>query len=205
MEDPSRHATVTALLKAGAPGADMTITGELRLHEPVRQRGPTIESVHRDIQLANTYRMELIKYLLAITAGLFAFTVTFRPTLSPVQHAWAMWLGWTGLGLSMIGGLFHMVCWDHYYKSYRDFDWKHRLDTGAESGRQARKQINWWREAAMVVQYGGFMIGVIGIAIFAGVNIDNVRKAEAPAPASAQPASPPAPAAPAPPSKGARK
>jgi hypothetical protein len=140
---------------------------------------PTIEAIHRDIALANKYRLELIKYLLAIAAALFAFTVTFRPSLSRVDFAWAMWLGWVGLGISMIGGMFHMLGWDHYYKSYRDHDWKHADSSeGKRAGKAARATINCWRRLAMIMQFGGFVLGVVGVGLFAGVNIDNVRKAE---------------------------
>jgi hypothetical protein len=140
---------------------------------------PTIDAIHRDIALANSYRIELIKYLLAIAAALFAFTITFRPSLSHVELPWAMWLGWFGLALSMVGGMFHMLAWDHYYKSYRDYDWKHAGSKGGKSsGKAARQKIDSWRRAAMFFQFGGFILGVAGIGLFAGVNIDNVRKSE---------------------------
>lgn len=140
---------------------------------------PTIEAVHRDIALANQYRMELIKYLLAIAAALFAFTVTFRPTLSHVAAPWAMWIGWLGLGVSMVGGLVHMLGWDHYYKSYRDHDWGNSDPVaGKDAGRAARKIINRWRRPGMIAQFGGFVAGVLFIGIFAAANIDNVRRSE---------------------------
>jgi hypothetical protein len=135
---------------------------------------PTIEAIQRDIALANTYRIELIKYLLAIAAALLAFTVTFRPTLWRVDLAWAMWCGWFGLGLSLIGGMFHMLGWDHYYKSYRDYDHKGK----AQAGKAARHSINQWRRSAMILQFGGFIIGVAGVALFAAANIDNAGKHE---------------------------
>jgi hypothetical protein len=107
------------------------------------ERKPTIDAIQRDIALANTYRLELIKYLLAIAAALFAFTVTFRPSLSRVDLPWAMWLGWIGLGISMVGGIFHMLGWDHYYKSYRDHDWGHAdSNEGKRAGKAARRTIS---------------------------------------------------------------
>ena len=145
-----------------------------------RPKHPTIESVHRDIGFANAYRMELLKHLMTISAALFAFTVTFRPTLDAVQCRWAMWIGWTGLAVSMIGGMVHMLGWDHYYKSYRDFDYGLREDPDTERGRREgrakRNQINRWRRVAMVAQFVGFAIGVIGVGTFAAINIDNVHK-----------------------------
>jgi hypothetical protein len=157
------------------------MSGTVTIRKPPDAEGPTIESIHRDITFANSYRLELLKYLLAIAAALFAFTVAFRPTLSPVASPWAMWLGWAGLAVSMVGGILHMMGWDHYYKSYRDCDWRYRETDGRERGRRKRKEINLWRRSAMVSQYVGFAIGVIGIGIFAGVNVDNVRKADDPA------------------------
>jgi hypothetical protein len=156
---------------------------------PARPR-PGIEAVQRDIALANTYRIELIKFVLAITAALFAFTVSFRPTLWQVVVPEAMWIAWGGLALSMLGGLFHMEGWDHFYKSYRDFDHRGRFD----QGKRARRGINVWRRAGMVVQYAGFVIGVAGVAVFAGANLDHARPPGDPAglPAAATPPARPA-------------
>lgn len=137
---------------------------------------PTIDSVHENIRFATQYRLELIKYLMGITAALFAFTVSFRPTLTTVDFANAMWVGWGGLAVSMIGGMFHLLGWDHYYKSYRDYDWKHRESNGAVLGKEARRCINLWRRLAMVLQFCGFMVGVLAIGLFAGMNIDHSAK-----------------------------
>jgi hypothetical protein len=147
-----------------------------------RVREPTIEAIHRDVALANNYRIELIKYLLAIAAALFAFSVSYRPSLARVDLPWSMWLGWLGLGLSMIGGIFHMLGWDHYYKSYRDHDWGNADPAeGKIEGKRARRIVNVWRRVAMTLQFGGFILGVGCIGLFAGFNIDNVRSPSAPA------------------------
>jgi hypothetical protein len=152
---------------------------------------PTIDAIQRDVALANQYRLELIKFLLGVAAALFAFTVAFRPTLERVDMYWAMWWGWLGLALSMYGGIFHMLGWEHYYKSYRDRDWKNKDSTqGKTGGKEARRAINAWRQLAMFFQFGGFMVGVAGIGIFAAANLDNVRKPEEkPAAVRTQPAS----------------
>src|SRR5262249_15815780 len=115
----------------------------------------------------------------SLAAALFAFTVTFRPSLSRVDLAWARWFRRIGLRISMVGGMFHMLGWDHYYKSYRDHDWKHAdSKEGKRAGRTARATINSWRRLAMWMQFGGFVLGVLGVGLFAGANIDNVRKVE---------------------------
>jgi hypothetical protein len=131
-------------------------------------RQPSIQSVHANVEWANKYRLELIKLVMTLAAGILAFTVTFRPSLKQVEHPELMWIGWIGLGLSMVGGMVHMQGWDRYYISYRDFDWH------GKSGIDARKRINEWRRAGMILQYVGFAAGVIAIATFAAINIGNV-------------------------------
>ena len=149
---------------------------------PYGERTPTIEAIHFNISLANQYRLEMIKHLLAIAAALLAFTVTFRPTLVRVELPWVMWIAWFGLGISIVGGVFHMLGWDHFYKSYRDFDGKSPdpkdPKKGEREGDAARKRINLWRRFAMAAQFIGFIVGVASVAIFASLNIDNVRKLE---------------------------
>jgi hypothetical protein len=131
---------------------------------------PDIESVHRDLDFANTYRLELIKTVMTLAAGLLAFTVAFRPNLSVIAAGWLVWPGWLGLGLSLVGALFNMLGWEYFYVSYRDFDWKKNHAGGVA----ARGRITHWRRAAMLVQFAGFVLGVFCIAIFAALNIDNV-------------------------------
>jgi len=149
--------------------------------------GPTIEAVHRDILLANQYRIELIKYLLATAVALLAFTVTFRPSLVHVDAAWAMYLGWIALTTSIAGAIVHMIGWEHYYKSYRDYDWKLKATPdGKVQGKLARKRINRWRLMATLMQFVGFAAGVAGITWFAVANLDNVRKPDEPSSAGRQ-------------------
>ena len=129
---------------------------------------PTIDALHRDIALANQYRLELIKLLMTLCAAILAFTVSFRPSLRDVQSSWLMWAGWIGLGISMVGGMIHMHGWDRFYVSYRDYE--HR----DLSGECKRRQINRWRRAGMIAQFAGFAVGVLAVAIFAAANIANV-------------------------------
>jgi hypothetical protein len=141
---------------------------------------PTIDAIHRDIALANTYRLEWQKAIMTIAAALFAFTVTFRPELAVVEEMWTMWTGWGGLAVCIFGGIVNMVGWEHFYKSYQDCDWTYRDNllpiTGKWLGKQARRKINRWRRAGMACQFGGFAVGVIGIAIFASANLDNPKR-----------------------------
>jgi hypothetical protein len=141
---------------------------------------PTIDAIHRDIALANTYRLEWQKTILTISAALFAFTVTFRPELAVVQKMWSMWTGWCGLAVCMFGGIVNMVGWEHFYKSYRDWDWTYRdsspPDSGKVLGEKARRVINRWRTAGMVCQFAGFIVGVSAIGLFAASNLDSPKR-----------------------------
>lgn len=131
---------------------------------------PTIEAIHANVGWANTYRLELIKLVMTLAAGVLAFTVSFRPSLTTVDEPRLMWIGWIGLGLSIVGGMIHMQGWDRFYISYRDHDW--RLEK--PEGKAARSLINQWRRFGMLLQYLGFAAGIIAIAIFSALNIGNV-------------------------------
>jgi hypothetical protein len=143
---------------------------------------PTIDAIHRDVAFANSYRLELIRLLMTLSAALLAFTVTFRPDLKQVLWSQAMWLGWFGLAISMVGGMIHMYGWDRYYMTFRDYDHKHRDNSppndGRSLGKRERGKINRWRRWAMGCQFGGFAIGVASVAVFAAANVDGKRTEE---------------------------
>jgi hypothetical protein len=152
-----------------AAASEETVSYELtpgNVVESVRHK-PDIDSVHRDLAFANQYRLELIKHLMTLAAGLLAFTVAFRPTLKPVSQGWLMWAGWIGLGLSMIGGLLHMLGWDRFYTTYRDYDFRGQHTQGVNK----RRTIRHWRRFGMIIQFIGFGVGVLAIALFALGNV----------------------------------
>ena len=130
---------------------------------------PTIAALHTDIGFANQYRLELIKTSLTLAAALLAFTVTFRPSLITPSREWLMWVGWIGLGLSTLGAMGNMYGWEQFYISYRN----HKDDQ--TKGKSVRKKITCWRRCAMSMQFIGFAAGVLSIAIFAAINLDNVK------------------------------
>ena len=132
-------------------------------------RKPTIESVHKNVELGNSYRMELLKQSLTIAAAILAFTVTFRPTLTRVDYAWLMWGGWLALGVSVACGMLHMLLWSHFYLSHRDYDWHDR----PVEGKAHRKFITGWRRFVMLLQFLGLACGVTGIGLFAALNFAN--------------------------------
>lgn len=137
------------------------------------RNGPTIEALHRDIELGNRFRLELSKILLALAAALFAFTISFPPSLIHVNYIWLLGVAWLGLASSMAGGFLNMYGWEKYYLSYRNFDWRGQSDQGT----RARKTITTWRRCGRFFQGIGFLFGIIGIAIFTTVNLPNLKLA----------------------------
>lgn len=134
------------------------------------ERKPTIESVHKNVELGNAYRMELLKQSLTIAAAILAFSVTFRPTLTKVEYAWLMWGGWLALAISVSSGMLHMLLWSYFYVSHRDYDWRDR----PSEGKAHRNLITSWRRFVMFLQFLGFACGVVGIGLFAALNFQNM-------------------------------
>jgi type IV secretory pathway VirB2 component (pilin) len=130
---------------------------------------PSIEAVQTDIGFGNQYRLELIKTSLAVATGLLAFTVTFRPSVAEPSSEWLMWIGWIGLGLSALGAMGNMYGWERFYISYRD------QKSNVGKGERIRKTITFWRRIAMAIQFAGFAVGVLGIAVFAAINLDHAK------------------------------
>ncbi len=130
-------------------------------------RHPTIDVLQHDIERANVYRLELIKSMLTIATAVLAFTVSFRPTIINPDWVSLMWIGWLGLGISIIGGLVNMWGWERFYISYRDYDWKKKK----EAGKQHRKTITAWRRIAMFIQFSCLSVGILSVACFTAENI----------------------------------
>jgi hypothetical protein len=137
--------------------------------QPVVPVVPTIDAVQTDVGFANQFRLELIKTSLTISAALLAFTATFRPSLTLPRWEWLMWASWIGLGLSCLGAMGNMYGWEQFYISYRDYK------ADIPKGKQARKTITRLRRLSMLIQFAGFAVGVLALAIFAATNLDNVK------------------------------
>lgn len=150
--------------------------------EPV-QTGwePDIEAIHRDVDFANRYRLELNKTLLALAAALLAFTISFPPALTAIEQDWILALSWTALAFSLLGGLFNLYGWEKFYISYRDY----AKPEQEEEGNAYREKITFRRRIAHVAQFTGFIVGVIALAGFVVLNRANVKLAALP-PAPAQ-------------------
>jgi hypothetical protein len=111
-----------------------------------------------------------------LAAAVFVFTVAFMKDFlggHPPASSWLIGVGWAAMVLSLLGGLVHMVGWDRYYISYRDY-------RNAAEGKKARRRINRWRRGAMVVQLAGFVVGMGAIAWFCMRNLDPVASTPPP-------------------------
>jgi hypothetical protein len=137
---------------------------------------PNIESIHRDLAVANAYRQEFIKSLILIAGGLFAFSVSFRPELRPVASEQLFWIAWIGLGISMVGGFAQLAAWERFYSSYQRFEWK------GDDGKSHRKKITSMRRGALFLQVVGFVVGVAALGSFTALNLSNVEKSKPAAP-----------------------
>lgn len=134
---------------------------------PRQYRVPTYEEVHRDIALGNNYRIELSKLLLALAAGLFAFSVAFQPATFPNIDISNLESGWYALAISMAGGMGNLYGWEKFYLSYRDYDLKGKQ----KEGKEYRSTVTFLRRIARFLQFAGFLIGAGLIGYFTSENI----------------------------------
>jgi hypothetical protein len=130
----------------------------------------TLEDIHRDVAFANSYRLELIKHTISLSAGVFVLTLTFIKDYianRTVLFTEMIPIGWAALVVSILGGLAHMATWDRYYISYRDWDFA----GDKEKGKKARKLINICRWISMVLQFGGLAAGLVAMLVFYAMNL----------------------------------
>ncbi len=134
---------------------------------------PSTEIVHTNITLANNYRLELSKTMLALSAALFAFTTSFPPALMRIDYPMILACSWVALAISTIGGLLNLYGWEKFYISYRDYHRDYRC------GKAYRKWITRGRRVAHIAQMLGLIVGISVLAAFVFVNRTNVKLAEA--------------------------
>lgn len=130
------------------------------------EQQPSIEAVHRDLALANSYRQEFIKSLIFVAGALFAFSVSFRPQLVSPTNIGLFWVAWAGLAISMVGGFGQLACWERIYASYQRYEWKNA------SGDSYRHLISLCRRVALVSQVIAFIVGVTALGAFTALNLD---------------------------------
>lgn len=130
------------------------------------ERDRTLEDVHRDVAFANTYRLEYIKHLMSIAAGIFVISIAFiKDFVGDYDKAVfksGLVSGWAFLILSIVAGIFHMKCWDRFYISYRK---------NFEEGLKRRKVINKYRTIAEFCQITFFILAIVMIFAFSVVNL----------------------------------
>ena len=124
---------------------------------------------HKDIEFSNAYRIEYIKHLMAIAAGVFAFTITFaKDFLGRAASGTAakplLLLGWGALLVSLVAGVMHMRFWASYYVY-----WANALHDLTAKEWRARLDIT--RKITELVQVITFMVGMGCLFLFAAVNM----------------------------------
>lgn len=153
-----------------------TVLNELR---PTRLDDRLSEvAVQNDIERSLTFRREYYKYALGIATALFAFSISFQPTLSrPPVHLWFLLPGWGGLGLAIVFGLRVHLLWAKFLITKRDFDRRGNV----AAGDRARDRISASRRVHDVALIVSLSLGVVFITLFAVFNLPYV------APRSAEP------------------
>lgn len=130
----------------------------------------TVEQRQQDIEFGNRYRIEYIKHLISISAGIFAFTVTFTKDMLGQQaittaHAKvALITGWSLLVVSIIAGILHMRFWAWFFIS-----WGRNPHDPEE--KRWRNTIMSRRRTAETVQFTAFFLALGSLALFAALNL----------------------------------
>lgn len=141
---------------------------------------PSETFLQADIDRAVEYRKEYYKYILTISTALLAFTVSFQPQLSRSPELVAfMYLGWLGLGVTVLAGVWVHMLWSKFFVSFRDFDNRGKRD----QGKSVRREITARRRLLDKLMMVGLAVGVIGVVAFAATNLRHVGP-RIPAPAT---------------------
>jgi len=126
----------------------------------------SLADVHRDVDFANRYRTEYIKHLMSLSAGIFVISIAFMKDVvggyTNAVFKLGLAVGWFCLILSLVGGIFHMKCWDRFYISYRK---------PLDEGKNRRRIINRWRIFSEICQIAFFVLGMVMISVFAALNL----------------------------------
>lgn len=128
------------------------------------------EWVLKDIDRSIDYRKKYYEYSLTIATALLAFSISFPPALTAIHYLSLVRIAWVALGISILCGVTVHFAWSKFFISFRDFDNRNRVD----QGRLNRKNWTDLRRVMEFIQFFSLLIGVMGIAIFAGVNYQYV-------------------------------
>lgn len=131
----------------------------------------SLSDQHKDIEFANTYRLEYIKHLISISTGVAIFSVTFMKDVlernsQSISQKFILLSGWGLLLLSTFAGIFHMRYWAWYFISWDINPYK-------EEAKKWRNKIDIKRKRAEKLQIYGFIVGFTLLTIFTAVNLFN--------------------------------
>jgi H+/gluconate symporter-like permease len=127
---------------------------------------PGAEWVLKDIDRSIDYRKKYYEYSVTIATALLAFSIAFPPTLTAIHYVILVKVAWVALGISVLCGVTAHFAWSKFFISFRDFD----NHGHGDQGKLNRKRWTSFRRTMECVQFLCLLIGVMGIAIFAGVN-----------------------------------
>lgn len=162
-----RWRDVAFYLRPASQGEPMTDTPNAPDSELTPDRMTAADpTAQANVERSLTFRRDYYKYALGIATALLAFSVTLQPTLSraPV-HLWLLFPTWVSLGLAILAGLRLHLLWAKFLITFSD----HRQDRTA--GNAAREPITRSRQLHDWVLAGALIVGVIGIALFASLNL----------------------------------
>lgn len=129
------------------------------------KRPRDVETRHRDIQFGNTFRIEYIKTLLALSSAILTFSVTFMrdfvgSTTSTVLWKHALLSGWLLLLVSTLAGVLNLRYWAWYFTSWG----RSRMP---DDENEWRDKVSRKRKFAEQVQIYAFLFGMTMLVIFA--------------------------------------
>jgi hypothetical protein len=127
---------------------------------------PGAEWVLKDIDRSIDYRKKFYDYSVTIATALLAFSISFPPALTAVHMVILVRIAWVALGISILCGVSVHFVWSKFFISFRDFDNEGKRDQGT----CRRKIWTFCRRGLEICQFVCLLVGVMGMAIFAGVN-----------------------------------
>lgn len=124
-----------------------------------------IETRHRDIQFGNTFRVEYIKTLLALSSAILTFTVTFLKDFvggvtSVTSWKLALLSGWLLLLVSTVAGVQNLRYWAWYFIS-----WGRSRTSDQEN--DWRDKVSKQRKFVEQVQIYAYIFGMTMLVVFA--------------------------------------
>ncbi|NOX90633.1 MAG: hypothetical protein GXO77_16645 [Calditrichaeota bacterium] len=125
-----------------------------------------LSAIHQNIDFSNRFRLEYIKHLMSLSAGIFvismAFVNNFFDSTEKVSDLLFLKLSWVFLIVSLIGGIFHLRFMDSFFLTYR---------LTPEEGNKKRENASKIITLFESIQIVAFIIGLVLILYFGIANI----------------------------------